>query len=61
VFRPPAVYEVSSGGAFARVAATPVDGGEVASVPVPAGGTRITVRAVDEQGNKGRPRTLQLR
>jgi hypothetical protein len=57
----PAVYEVSTGGAFARVGAEPVDGGEVASVPVPAGAARVTVRAVDEQGNKGRPVTLVLR
>jgi FG-GAP-like repeat len=53
-------YEVSSGGAFASVAAEPVEAGETASVPMPAGTRRIAVRAVDEQGNKGRPETLRL-
>jgi hypothetical protein len=58
----PEAYEVSSGGgAFERASAEPVEGGQTASVPVPAGARRVTVRAVDEQGNKGRARTLQLR
>jgi hypothetical protein len=56
----PAAYEVSTGGAFARVSSAPVAGGETASVPLPAGSRRISVRAVDEQGNKGRPETLRL-
>jgi hypothetical protein len=56
----PDVYEVSSGGAFERVGAEPVDGGAVASVSVPAGADRISVRAVDEQGNKGRPAKFVL-
>jgi hypothetical protein len=58
----PEAYEVSSGGGpFARVEAETVEGRETASVPVPAGARRVAVRAVDEQGNKGRARTLQLR
>jgi Subtilase family len=56
----PHAYEVSTGGAFAPVGAEPVEGGETASVPLPAGSRRISVRAVDEQGNEGRPETLQL-
>jgi hypothetical protein len=56
----PAFYEVSTGGAFARVGAEPVKGGETASVELSAGSRRIGVRAVDEQGNKGRPETLRL-
>jgi hypothetical protein len=54
------IYEVSSGGAFAPAGTEPVEGGETASVALPAGARRITVRAVDEQGNKGRPETLRL-
>jgi hypothetical protein len=57
----PAAYEVSTGGAFGRAAVDPVEGGETASVPVPAGALRVTVRAVDEQGNQVRAPTLRLR
>jgi hypothetical protein len=56
----PAAYEVSTGGAFARANSAPAAGGETASVPVPAASRRISVRAVDEQGNEGRPGTLRL-
>jgi hypothetical protein len=54
------VYEVASGGAFAPASEAPVAGGETASVRVPPGATRITVRAVDDQGNRGRPATFVL-
>jgi hypothetical protein len=57
----PAAYEVSTGDGFNRASAAPVAGGETASIPLPRGARRVTVRAVDEQGNKGRSETLQLR
>jgi hypothetical protein len=57
----PAAYEVSTGDDFRRADAEPVEGGETASIPLPRGARQVTVRAVDEQGNKGRSETLQLR
>jgi hypothetical protein len=57
----PAAYEVSTGGSFRRADGEAVEGGATASIPVPARASRVTVRAVDEQGNPGRSATLQLR
>jgi hypothetical protein len=57
----PAAYELSTGGAFQRVDAEPVEGGETARAPLPAGARQASVRAVDEQGNVGRAATIQLR
>jgi hypothetical protein len=57
----PAAYEVSTGGAYGRAEAEPVEGGETASIPLPAPARQVSVRAVDEQGNPGRPATLRLR
>jgi hypothetical protein len=55
----PAAYEISTGGPFKRVGAQPVAAGETASVGVPSKPKVVSVRAVDEQGNVGRPATLR--
>jgi hypothetical protein len=57
----PAAYELSTGGAFTRVDAETVTGGETATVPLPPRARSVSVRAVDEQGNVGRPATVALR
>ena len=50
----PAAYELSTGGPFRRVDAAPVDGGQTASIPLEGRPKRVSVRALDDQGNVGR-------
>jgi hypothetical protein len=50
----PAAYELSTGGPFRRLGAEPAEGGQAASIPLEGNPRRVTVRAVDDQGNRGR-------
>src|SRR5918999_5689121 len=51
----PAAYELSTGGGpFRRVGAETVEGGETVSIAVAPRAGRVAVRAVDEEGNRGR-------
>ena len=51
----PAAYEISTGGSFRQLSAATVDGGETATITLSNRPEQISVRAVDEQGNRGRP------
>ena len=56
----PAAYEISTDSrTFERVSAEPVAAGETASVALQSKPKAVSVRAVDEQGNVGRPATLR--
>ena len=58
----PQTYEISTGdSSFRRSDATTVSGGETAEVTLRDRPSRVSVRAVDEQGNVGRTVTLTRR
>jgi hypothetical protein len=48
-------YEVFASGTWTRSAVTPAPAGARQAIPVPPTGRRVSVRAVDEHGNLGRP------
>jgi hypothetical protein len=53
----PAAYEVSTGDGFQRVETATVEAGQAVSITLKRAAKQVSVRAVDEQGNVGRPVT----